>query len=453
MLELKHLGAQTDSENLIGAASRANWKAGSVRGVSPVVVVLIASALITIAFWNFMPDSYRANEQTDYFTTYEPEARNFLAGRGFLLPDNSVSTVHPPGYAFLVAGIFALSNWLGVSEELSLSVFAIICMALVSMFVFLLARMLWGVLPGLIASLIWMTYPFALWLTKQPNSELPFMVALYGGLCLFWYALTRRLPARAYFLCGLILGAAMLIRPIALGVGLVLSVIVWFTRRELSRRTRYLIMSMLLLGSLVMVLPWEAWIYHKTGQVIPLTTNGVNSMRDGVTFAVWTKGYRQESNVSPDILQVMENIRAQQYEISTFGDLRSIMFREFQAHPIAVTKLLLLKLGRSWYGTDSRRLEKPILLIQLGYLVLVAWGAWSAWKRGGYYRAFLMCALLMTVYFWGMTFLALSILRYMVPVVGLLFVLVAGCYPLKPRNEARNEAHNEARNEVRHAIA
>lgn len=401
------------------------------------VLVLIASALVTLVFWQVLPENFRLNEQSDYFASYEPVARNFLAGRGFARSDQSLSTEYPPGYPLILAGIFGVSNWLGVSEVTSLSAFAVICMALVSMFIFLLARMFWGVAPALISAVVWMTYPFALWLTKQPNSELPFMVVFYGGLCLFWYALSRRLPARAYFLCGLIFGAAMLIRPIALGVGLVLSAIIWFTARDLSRRVRGLMMAMLLLGSLLAVLPWEAWVYHKTGQVILLGTNGVKSMRDGLTFAVETKGYRQESRTRPDVVQVMDDIRARQDEISTFGDLGSVVSREFRAHPMAVTRLLLMKLGRSWYGTDSRRLEKPILLIQLAYLVLVAWGAWSAWKRGGAYKKFVIAALLITVYFWGMTFLALSILRYMVPVVGLLFVLVAGCYPLKLSSEPR----------------
>ena len=399
------------------------------------ILVLLASALVTVVFWKVLPDRFRLNEQSDYFASYEPVARNLLAGRGLSRSDQRLATEYPPGYPLILAGIFGLSNRLGVSEDLSLSVFAIICMALVSGFVFLLARMFWGVLPALISALIWMTYPFALWLTKQPNSELPFMVVFYGGLCLFWYAMSRRLPGRFYFLCGLVFGAAMLIRPIAMGVGLVLAAIIWITRRELSRQARGALMTMLLLGSLLAVLPWEAWVYHQTGQVILLGTNGVKSVRDGLTFAVDSKGYRQESNTSPDVAQVMDDIRAQQNEISTMGDFRSVMWREFRAHPMAVTKLLLMKLARSWYGTDSQRMEYPILLIQLVYLALVGWGAWSAWKAGGRYRGLVMGALLMTAYFWGMTFLVLSILRYMVPVVGLLFVLVAACYPLKSRDE------------------
>jgi 4-amino-4-deoxy-L-arabinose transferase-like glycosyltransferase len=440
MLRLQHLGAQTDTANLIGTGSTANWTRfliGTRRGVSPVVVVLLASTLVTLVFWRVLPDRFRLNEQSDYFGSYEPVARNILAGRGFSRGDENLSTAYPPGYPLILAGIFGVSNWVGVSEDVSLSAFAVICMALVSMFVFLLARMFWGILPALVSSLIWMTYPFALWLTKQPNSELPFMVVLYGGLCLFWYALSRRLPARAYFLCGFVIGLAMLIRPIALGIGLVLSVIVWFARRELTRRVRFLLMAMLLLGNVVAVLPWEAWVYNRTGQVILLGTNGVKSMCDGLTFAVESKGYRQDSSVPPDVVQVMDDIRIHKEEISTLSDFTPIISREFRSHPVAVTKLLLLKAARSWYGTDSQRLEGPILLIQLAYLLLVAWGAWSAWKRGGLQRRFVIGALLMVVYFWGMTFLVLSILRYMVPVVGLLFVLVAGYYPLKRVSESK----------------
>ena len=407
------------------------------RLASPVLVVLIMSALVSVVFLKALPERFRHNEETDYFVSYEPIARNLLAGRGVSRDGEHLATEYPPGYSLILAGIYTASNLLGVSEDAALSAFAVICMALVSMFVFLLARMFWGTLPALLSALAWMTYPFALWLTKQPNSELPFMVALYGGLVLFWYALSRRLPARCYFLCGIVLGVAMMIRPIAMGVGLVLSVLVWFTRRELSRRTRGVMISMLLLGSLIAILPWEVWVYHKTGQVIPLQTNGVKTMRDGLTFSVWSKGYREATSTPPDVLQVMENIRERQEEIQKFGDFRAVLSREIQAHPVAVAKLFLMKLGRSWYGTDSKRLETPILLIQLAYLLLVAWGAWNAWKRDGKYRGLVIGVLLITVYFWGMTFLALSILRYMVPVVGLVFVLLAGCYPLRWRTELK----------------
>src|ERR1700694_954705 len=161
-----------------------------------------------------------------------------------------------------------------------------------------------------------------------------------------------------------------------------------------------------LFGNVVAVAPWEVWAYVKTGNIILLSTNGVKSMRDGLTFAVESKGYRQDSGLSADVVRVMDDIRASEGETTTFSDFRSIISQEFRSHPIAVIKLLLLKTARSWYGTDRQRLEGPTLLIQFMYLVLVAWGAWSAWKRGGLHRKFVIGALLMTLYSWGMTFLA-----------------------------------------------
>lgn len=434
--QLQHLEGAAAAANLPGAIAKANLSKSLVRferGLWPLVIVLLASSVITVAFWRLIPEQFRLNEQSDYASSYEPAARSLLAGHGPTVGGELV-TGYPPGYPLILAGIFGVSHWLGVPEETSLSAFAVICMALASMFIFVLARMFWGVRPALISALLWMTYPFALWLTKQPNSELPFMVIFYGGLCLFWYALARRLSARVYFLCGLVFGVAMLVRPIAMGIGLVAAAVVWFVPRELNRRVRAALIAMLLLGNLSAVLPWEAWAYHKTGQVIPLSTNGVRSMRDGMTFAVVSKGYRQNSSAPADVVTVMDDIRAHIDEIRTFRDVPPIMLREFRARPVAVTKLVLIKLARSWYATDSGRKELPILFIQLGYLLLVGWAGWKSWRAGGINRAFLVSALFLVAYFWGMTFLALSILRYMVPVCGLLFVLFGSCRHLTIRN-------------------
>ena len=400
------------------------------------VAILFASVFVTLVFWRVLPNSFRMNEQSDYPGFYKPVAESILAGRGFARGDENPATAYPPGYSLILAGTFRLSNWLGVSEEFGLSAAAALGMALATLFLFLMARDLFGPMPALISSVIWMTYPFALWLTKQPNSEIPFMAVFYGGLCLFWYALAHRKSAPIYFCCGLLFGFAMLIRPIAIGIALVLSLIIWLVRRELSAGARCLLIAMLLLGNAFAVFPWEAWVYHKTGQVIPLSTSGIRGMRDGLTFAVTSKGYREESDVSPDVAEVMKDILAQADQITSVGQLSSVMAREFQSHPAAVTKLLLLKIARSWYGTDSGRKEWPILLIQLGYFGLFFWAGWKAWKLGGINKTFVLGSLIIVAYFWGMTFLALSILRYMAPAVGLLAVLIAAGFPQRQPAES-----------------
>jgi 4-amino-4-deoxy-L-arabinose transferase-like glycosyltransferase len=389
------------------------------------LAVFAASILITLTFWRLLPNSYRLNEQSDYFAAYEPLARNILAGNGLSFEGQFPTTSYPPGYGILLAGVFGICQRLGLPEETGLSALDLICMALVSVFVFLITQMGWGIKPAILSSLIWMTYPFALWLTKQPNSELPFMVVLYGGFGIFWAALIRRMPARVYFLCGFVFGVAMLIRPIAIGIGLVLSGVLWFSRRELARRVRCLMITMLLLGNLLAILPWESWVYLKTGQVILLSTNGVKSMRDGLTFAVEPKGYRVQSKLPPDVLRVMEDIKAHENELTTFVNIAGFVSREFRTHPLPMAKLFLFKLARSWYATDSQRNEVPILLIQLIYFAVVVWASWKLWTLGGIHRTFLTGNLAVVAYFWGMTLLTLSILRYMVPAVGLTFVLIA----------------------------
>ena len=393
------------------------------------IAIFAASVVVTLGFWRVLPDGFRANEQSDYPAYYKPVAENILAGRGISRDNENPATAYPPGYSLLLAAIFELSSWTGVSEEFGLSVFGAVGMALTCGFIFVLARGLFGPVAALLSSLAWMTYPFALWLTKQPNSEIPFMVLFFGGLTLFWYAMARQKTTHWFLSCGVIFGLGMLVRPIIIGIAIVLSIVIWYGRKELRPRARAFLIAMLLLGNIAAVAPWEAFVYQRTGKVIPLSTNGVKGIRDGLTYGIDTKGYREVTGVSPDVSLVMRDIMGQIDQITDVRKLAIVMGHEFRSYPGAVTKLLLLKIARSWYATDSRRSELPILLIQIVYLGLLSWGAWRCWKLGGIHRTFVAGTLLVVFYFWGMTVLVLSILRYMIPAMGLLFVLIGARHP------------------------
>lgn len=391
--------------------------------VPSAAAILLISSVLTILFWSILPVRYRLVEATDYGVFYEPVARSILAGNGFVLEGAQPATAFPPGYPLILAGVFGASHQLGLSEGFGLEVLALSCMALISVFIFLLARMFWGTRVGIVSSLLWMTYPFALWLTKQPNSEMPFSVLLYGGLCLLGYLLIRGKSGwPLYLLCGFVFGGAMLIRPIAIGIVFVLALIVWFARRDTDRKSRLLLISVLLLGNLVAVFPWEAWVYVKTGRVVLLSGHGANTLRLGLTYAV---DDRKEISAPPDVDQVMKDIAARSAEINSFSDMVRVVTSEFRAHPIATTRLYLLKIARSWYGTDSGHFELPILLIQIPYLGFALWGLHRLWRRGGIPRNYAIGTLMIVIYFWSMTVLALSILRYMAPITGLLFIVIA----------------------------
>ena len=56
------------------------------------------------------------------------------------------------------------------------------------------------------------------------------------------------------------------------------------------------------------------------------------------------------------------------------------------------------------------------------YLSLIVWSSILAWKQGGLPRQLLTTVWLIALYFWGMNVISTTLLRYQVPVIGLLFV-------------------------------
>jgi F0F1-type ATP synthase membrane subunit c/vacuolar-type H+-ATPase subunit K len=372
-------------------------------------------------------------EGGDYLSFYKPVARNITAGRGITLSDNRIATFRPPGYPFLLAATFKLSDLLNLSEEAVISVFILLCMGLSSVFLFLLAQSMWGRTGAIISSIIWMTNPCILWLTKQPNVELPFFVIFYGSVCLFFQALySRKQNKFIYFASGILIGCAMLIRPIAIGIGVIMAGIIWFIRRNIKAQLRLLLIIILLVGNLMSIFPWELWVYSKTNKIIPLGTVAHSSIYDGLTYAVNLKNYRLANNVSADVRNLMLNIKANG---SNFESTRAITFflvKEFQRRPLAVAKLLFIKALRSWYATDSQRFEQFILPLQIAYLIFILWGSWIAYHSEAYRRELTIGIWVIGIYFWIMTTLALSIVRYMLPAMGLLFIFIPGFF-LAPR--------------------
>jgi 4-amino-4-deoxy-L-arabinose transferase-like glycosyltransferase len=389
------------------------------------VSVWVASIVITLLFWAVLPAKWQEEETTDYVAFYEPVAHALVEGRGLVRQDGSFATRYPPGYPALVAGVFAVAHGLHLPEKTVMTCFILMSFGFTSVLLYQLARAIWGARAALAAAAVWTTYPFALWLTRQPNSEVPFMVVFFGALLLCWRTLTNR-PRHwpSYFVVGLLLGGAMLIRPIAIGVGFVVAGLLWLGARQMDWRPRLLAVALLLAGNFLAILPWEAWMYAKTGQLVPLCTGGAPSLRDGLTFAVNKKGFRQGIAVPPDVRELMQEMQEQCDTLTSFGAVASAVKDQWQKRPMAVVKLYALKLARSWYGTDSQRWETPILLIQLVYVGMLLWSSRVAWKRGGAAKQLLISVWLIVFYFWGMNLISLPILRYTVPVVGLAFVLV-----------------------------
>ena len=398
----------------------------------PELGVFAGSMLVTLAFWIVFPAGFH-HETSDYPRSYEPVAREILKGNGVANADGTPAILYPPAYPLLIASVFKAADMVGVSEPKMLSAMSLLCMGTASLFLFILAKSIWGLVPALMCSLIWMTYPFALWLTKNPNSEIPFMAVFSGALCLFWYSLIQKSRAwHVYFVSGLLMGVAMLIRPIAIGSGLVMAATLWLAAKWMTPRSRLLVIVVMLLGNLAAIFPWEAWVYSRTGRVIPLSSNGPVGLLDGLTFGVSMPDFEfrqgQRVELPLDVVALMERIKGRSGELESLGDFAALIGEELQASPVTVAKLFIIKAARSWYAIESHRFETLSILIHIPYFVLVLWSSKLAWQQGGIAQLFVMGIWMMVLYFWAMNMMASTLLRYMVPALGLLFLIVPAVF-------------------------
>lgn len=395
------------------------------------VAVFLTSVLVILLFWAVLPKQFAVNEGSDYFYYYEPIARSLLRGDGITI-NGIFADRHPPGYAVLLSGVFWLASLLHLPEGFVYASFTLLCAGMATVFIFLLAESIWGAAGGWAAALFFTTYPFFLWLTKQPSTEIPFIAFFYATIYVFWLGLeARHNPHRMFFLAGVLAGVTMLIRSAGFGMGIVMAALIFALKKQTRAGQKVMLAALLLAGNLLAIAPWEAQLYIQTGQVILLGTNGPPSVRDGLTFGVNPKGYRVQFDLPADVLALQQKFLAEKDEPLSAGALAQSIWTHLKHEPVAMLRLLVIKTGRSWYGTDSGQSERAIIAIQLLYGIFLLYATHAAWQKHGMTGALLTVTYVFVFYFWGLTMLVLSILRYTTPVIGLLALLVPGVLPQK----------------------
>jgi 4-amino-4-deoxy-L-arabinose transferase-like glycosyltransferase len=400
---------------------------GATKGVVR-VAVFVAAAGAVLCFRAVLPESATSNENSDFTAFYEPVARNLLEGRGLVLEDGRAALRYPPGYPVIVAGTFVVGRALGVSEPQALGALSAISVAVAALCVFELASRVWPGQRALVAPAVVATYPLLLWLCKQPSSELPFLALFSAAVLAFWATSEGEKRYGLALLAGILTGLAMLVRPIAIGAGVLFAVFAWSWGRG-RRRPSTLLAGMLLLGNILVVLPWETWVFARTGRVILLSTGGVASVRDGLAFAGLRKAGRAPLKAPRDVAELTAEIERHYEELRRLRDIGSLLAREVAERPIAVGKLLAWKAVRVWYATDSRRYEAAVALLQIPYLALLAWSGHRARAQGAEPARLVSLLVGCCVLFWAMAFVSLSIVRYVVPAVVLSFAIVPASLP------------------------
>jgi 4-amino-4-deoxy-L-arabinose transferase-like glycosyltransferase len=270
-------------------------------------VVFFATVAEVLLFWVVVPGGWTAEESPDYLSYYLPVAQNLRDGRGLVTFEGEPAVRYPPGFPLLLGGLFRAARWTGTSEELWIRGFTLLAMGSAAVTLYFLARMIVGSRGALGTLALWMTYPFNLWLVRQPNSEILFFPLFYTALLfvgkILWGEWRQYWTALG---AGVFMGAAVLVRPIALFGGGFLVVALLALRWREGLKHWGSVAALILVGNLLVILPWELWVWQKTGQWIPVSSVGSEAMRDGLTCALVTKGYRHRLDVSPQIADIME---------------------------------------------------------------------------------------------------------------------------------------------------
>ena len=296
------------------------------RGVRALVMPVLAA----LAFWLVLPAAYRVNEGSDFESFYRPVAYHLVTGQGFTVPGGWPALRAPPGYPVLLAGVMVTSVVLHVPESISLSLLTLICVALSSLFLYVIAKDVWTDWKALLPSALWSTYPLALWLTKQPNTEVPFTTILFAIALVIWRQTRSEKPRLGLtILLGVLAGAAMLVRPIAVLFPLVLAGLVMLLATRWPRWTRLVATVMVVAMSVIVIEPWQRYAERATGHFVLLSTAGVPSIRDGLTFGVNTqKSYRRPIWVPGFIGTVMIDFYAQYEQLDSFDAIARAFGRE-----------------------------------------------------------------------------------------------------------------------------
>ncbi len=406
------------------------WICGSARRRLVRAAVFGAATSAVFVVRAVLPTRAASGKSGDYTTFYEPVARSLLEGRGFVLANGRPALRYPPGYPVIVAGTLGFADAVKIPERQAIGVLSALSVGLGALFVFDLSARVWPGGRALVAPALVATYPLLLWLCRQSSVELPFLALLSACLLTFWMTLGAERGLGLAFLSGALIGLAMLVRPIAIGMGLLLAILAWAWAKG-GRGVRGTLAGMILLGNALTILPWELWAFTQTGRIIPLSSGGVVSVRDGLAFAGARKTWRERHAIPPDVADLTADIEVDYQNLRSLGDIVALLRREAAERPEAVVKLMVWKAVRPLYATESRRREGALALLQVPYLVLLAWSYHKARRQGTGPARLASLLLGCFILFWLMAFLALSIVRYMVPAIVVLFAIVPAALPAR----------------------
>jgi 4-amino-4-deoxy-L-arabinose transferase-like glycosyltransferase len=391
-------------------------------------ILLFSSAAIAIVshvvFLLLLPNASARNQEPDFSTYYEPVAQSLAAGGGFVIGSNP-AFLYPCGIPLMYAATFRIADKLHIARRTGLRILEACLLAFSSILVCLLALLILSWEVALLASAIWSTYPFHLWLSKQPDSTsaVSLLLLLTMFLLLRWSSEGHR-SLEYGSVTGFVIGISALIKPITIALPVVIAGLAWICIVPCRTRERAIFSLSVAIAYLLLISPWELWAHSMSGKWIPLGTNAPNVLIDGVTLGA-VRGLNPNW-IPPGAHAITQDAVGHYSELKSTGSIINFLLIKVRKEPTGIAELVLTKAVRSWYGSESRASESWVLVIQILYSPFIFLGVRQMLAGNRQQRNFLLIVTATILYFWAMTtFIGLPLLRYLVPPICLVLILAA----------------------------
>lgn len=351
--------------------------------------LVLAPALLALGLRLVVVWLCRAHEPSpDALEDYLPMAQHVLAGEGFLNAQGMPDYERGPGYALFLAAVQSVGGsdllWVRLGQ-------AVVDTATTCLVCGIGAR-LFSRRAGTLAAFTYAINPLAIWACALINPETLF--AFLTALSV-WFLVGGLASARptSFLLCGVALGLAALCRATPLLLPVVwVGLLCWIR----GPRNGLAWGACAAAGCLLTVSPWtvrNAVVFH---ELIPVSANGGANFYAGSSPRFWGS-VEQHFTERRARRQELIDLRAvpPQPEADGPGAGDRYLFQmglanyrlAWEESRLGVLRFLVQKAGRLWYGTQSRRQENLILVVNGTWLLGAAAGLVLVWPnrqaRGG----------------------------------------------------------------------
>lgn len=351
--------------------------------------------------------------------------KNVAQGQGYNYGEEETSgTEHysrPPLYPFFLAGIFSI---FGVNLNV-VRVIQSLLGALNCLFLYIIARRIFSSRLGIIAALIAAFYLPFIWFSAHILSEILFITLFLVAII---FLLSKNSPAKSIFLSGIFLGLSTLCRPVTLFfLPFALFWLAFVYKNSFSKIIK--VSAALLLGFIIILMPWIVRNYLTFGQFVLVHSSG------GVTF--WLSNH--PLSLGDGDLAANPQLKAahkeflKNYAGYSREELDRIYFKEafsyIKAHPLQIVVLDLKKLFYFWIpiGPSMEIFSfRHKLVSYISYFPLLIFSiigiylSRSLWKENLLLYFILACFTLSIMVFYPQE-------RFRIPVIDPCLIVFASC--------------------------